>query len=310
MISLDEVRTATARIAGRIRRTPVAELDGRVYGLDGPIWFKLEFLQHTGSFKVRGMVNRIVAAQERGEIPPAGVVAASGGNAGLAVAYAARELGVPAEVFVPTTAPAVKVAKIAKLGARVVQVGSEYAEAYAAATARSDALFCHAYDQADVVAGHGSLGIELTEQISGGFDTVLVAVGGGGLMAGVASALNGSARVVAVEPENSPTLHEALLAGRPVDVAVSGIAADSLGARRVGEIAYDTAVAARVTSVLVADQAIVSARRHLWNEYQIAVEHGTAAALAALMSGGHPPAPGERVVVLLCGANTDLGDLA
>ncbi len=309
MIGSDEVRAATVRIAGHIRRTPVAEVDGRAYGLDGPLWFKLEYLQHTGSFKARGMFSRILAALERGEVPTAGVVAASGGNAGLAVAYAARELGVPAEVFVPTTAPVVKVAKLAKLGARVVQVGTEYADAYAAAVAQTGKLFCHAYDQDDLVAGHGSLGVELLEQIPGGFDTVLVAVGGGGLMAGVASALHGSARIVAVEPQSIPTLHTALAAGGPVDIPVSGIAADSLGARRIGEIAYETAVTAQVASVLVSDQDIVGARRHLWDEYRIVVEHGTAAALAAVLSGAHRLAARERVVVLLCGANTDVTDL-
>jgi threonine dehydratase len=310
VISAEDVQAATARIAGRIRRTPVTQVDGRPYGVDGPLWFKLEQLQYAGSFKTRGMFSRILAAQERGEVPAAGVVAASGGNAGLAVAYAARHLGIPAEVFVPVTAPPVKVAKLATLGATVVQIGNEYADAYAAALARTGALFCHAYDQADLVAGHGSLGVELVEQIPGGFDTVMVAVGGGGLMAGVASALHGSARVIAVEPRTAPTLHSALVAGEPVDVAVSGVAADSLGARRVGAIAYEVAVAAGVPSVLVTDEAIVDARRRLWDDHRIVVEHGTAAALAALMTGAYTPAPGERVVVLLCGANTDLTDLA
>ena len=312
MIGDSDVRAATERIAGRIRRTPVVAVDGEVFRTDGPVWLKLEYLQHAGSFKSRGMVNRLLAAAERGELPAAGVVAASGGNAGLAVAYAARELRGSAEVFVPTTAPAVKVAKLAELGADVVQVGIEYAEAYAAAVVhaeRTGALFCHAYDQHDVVAGHGSLGLELLEQIPGGFDTVLVAVGGGGLMAGVASALHGSARVVAGEPRTSDALHAALSAGHPVDVPVSGVAADSLGARRVGDIAYRTAVAAGVTSVLVDDKAITDARRLLWDEFRIVVEHGTAAAPAALMSGAYQPAAGERIVVLLCGANTDPADL-
>jgi threonine dehydratase len=312
MIGDDDIRAATARIAGHIRHTPVIEVDGRGYGADGPIRFKLEFLQHTGSFKARGMFNRILAAAERDQIPAAGVVAASGGNAGLAVAYAARQLGIAAEVFVPATAPPVKVARLAALGATVVQGGAEYAEAYLAAIASADrtgALFCHAYDQHDLVAGHATLGVELLEQIPGGFDTVLVAVGGGGLMAGVAAAVHDRARVIAVEPRTIPSLHAALAAGGPVDVAVSGIAADSLGARRVGEIAYTVAVGSGVGSVLVDDAAIVAARRRLWDEYRIVVEHGTAAALAALMSGAHRPVPGERVVVLLCGANTDVTDL-
>ncbi|MCA2212555.1 threonine/serine dehydratase [Jidongwangia harbinensis] len=303
MINQDEVRAAATRIAGRVRRTPVLDAGGSW-------WFKLEYLQHAGSFKTRGMVNKMLAA---GPLPPAGVVAASGGNAGLAAAYAARELGVPAEVYVPETAPPVKVAKLAKLGARVTQVGAEYAEAYAAAVVhaeRTGALFCHAYDDPDMVAGNGTLGLELREQLAGAFDTVLVAVGGGGLIAGVAAALHDSARIVAVEPETCAALHAALAAGAPVDVPVSGVAADSLGARRVGEIAYRTAVATGLTSVLVDDQAIVDARRRLWEDYRIAVEHGTAAGYAAVLSGGYTPAPGERVVVLLCGANTDPAGLA
>jgi threonine dehydratase len=312
MIGSDDIRAATDRIAGHIRHTPVIEVDGRPYGVDVPLWFKLEFLQHTGSFKARGMFSRILAAAERGQIPASGVVVASGGNAGLAVAYAARQLGVPAEVHVPMLAPPVKVARLTALGATVVQAGAEYADAYLAAVASSDrtgALFCHAYDQHDLIAGHASLGVELLGQIPAGFDTVLVAVGGGGLMAGVAAALHGTARVVAVEPESIPSLHDALAAGAPVDVAVSGIAADSLGARRVGDIAYATAVQAGVVSVLVDDPSIIDARRRLWQEHRIVVEHGTAAALAALTSGAYVPAPGERVVVLLCGANTGLGDL-
>jgi threonine dehydratase len=277
------------------------------------VWFKLEYLQHAGSFKTRGMLNQILAAAERGALPDVGLVAASGGNAGLAAAYAARELGVPAEVYVPVTAPPVKVAKLGKLGAQVTQVGSEYAEALAAATIRSDetgALFVHAYDNADMMAGNGTLGLELADQLPGGFDTVLVAVGGGGLISGVTAALRDRARIVAVEPVTCASLHEARKAGEPVDVAVSGVAADSLGARRVGRIAYDLTTAAGVTSVLVDDQAIVDARRQLWDEYRLVVEHGTAAAQAALTSGGYVPADGERVVVLLCGANTDPSDLA
>jgi threonine dehydratase len=299
------VRTAEQRIAGRVRRTPVLCL--------GPALFKLEYLQHAGSFKTRGMVNQILAGAERGALPEVGIIAASGGNAGLAAAYAARELGVPAEVYVPLNAPAVKVAKLTKLGARVVQVGSEYAEAYAAAVVQAevtDALFCHAYDDADMVAGNGTLGLELLQQLPDGFDTVLVAVGGGGLVAGVAAALPAEVRVVAVEPATCPALHAALEAGGPVDVPVSGVAVDSLGARRVGGIAYEMAVLTSMTSVLVDDQAIVDARRQLWEDYRIVVEHGTAAAQAALLSGAYVPAAGERVVVLLCGANTNPADLA
>jgi threonine dehydratase len=305
VITESDVRAAERRTAGRIRRTPVLRADG-------PGWFKLEYLQHTGSFKTRGMLNQILAGAERGDLPEVGIVAASGGNAGLAAAYAARELGVPAEVFVPVNAPPVKVAKLAKLGARVSQVGTEYAEAYAQAVVHAEAtgaLFCHAYDDADMVAGNGTLGLELLEQLPDGFDTVLVAVGGGGLIAGVTAALREHVRIVAVESAGCPALHEAMRAGGPVDVPVSGVAADSLGARRAGQIAYDLTTAAGVRSVLVEDQAIVDARRQLWDDYRIAVEHGTAAAQAALTSGAYVPAAGERVVVLLCGANTNPADL-
>ena len=296
MIDLSEVRAAAKRIDGRVRRTPVLQA--------GPdLWFKLEYLQHAGSFKTRGMFNRILSA----EVPAAGVVAASGGNAGLAAAYAARELGVPAEVYVPETAPAVKVAKLGRLGARVVQVGSEYAEAYAAARERveeSGALFCHAYDEAAMVAGNGTIALELE-----GFDSVLVAVGGGGLLAGLIAGFHGSARTIAVEPERSCALHAALTAGEPVDVPVGGVAADSLGARRIGDLAFDHARAAGALSLLVTDEAIADARRRLWNDYRIVVEHGAAAAFAALSSGVYQPEPGERVAVLLCGANTGPADL-
>ncbi|WP_328466765.1 serine/threonine dehydratase [Actinoplanes sp. NBC_00393] len=301
MIDISEVRAAARRIEGRVRRTPILQAAPDRF-------FKLEFTQHAGSFKTRGMFHQILA----GAPPAAGIVAASGGNAGLAAAYAARELGVAAEVYVPVTAPAVKVAKLGKLGARVVQAGQEYAEAYAAATVRAEesgALFCHAYDDPAMVAGNGTIGLELREQLPDGFDTVLVAVGGGGLVAGVIAALRGTVKIVAVEPVTSCALHAALAAGEPADVPVSGVAADSLGARRAGRIAYELAAGAGITSVLVPDEAIVDARRRLWDDYRIVVEHGTAAAQAALLCGAYRPEPGERVAVLLCGANTDPADL-
>ncbi|GLY01687.1 threonine/serine dehydratase [Actinoplanes sp. NBRC 101535] len=306
MINTSDVRDAARRLEGRLRRTPV-------FATAPDRWFKLEYLQHAGSFKTRGMFNQVLAGVERGAVPAAGIVAASGGNAGLAAAYTARELGITAEVYVPVTAPAVKVAKLGKLGARVVQAGGEYAEAYAAATVRAEqtgALFCHAYDDPAMVAGNGTIGLELAEQLPDGFDTVLVAVGGGGLIAGVIAALRDRARIVAVEPATSRALGAALAAGGPVDVPVSGVAADSLGARRSGRIAYEMAADAGITSVLVEDTAIVEARRRLWDEHRIVAEHGTAAAQAALISGVYRPEPGERVVVLLCGANSDPADLA
>lgn len=285
--------------------------DDGVFAPASAAWLKLEQVQHTGSFKARGAFNRILAAAEHGELSEAGVIAASGGNAGLAVAYAAAKLGVPAVVVVPETAPEVKVRKLVALGAEVVQVGTIYNEAYEAAlklASDSGALFCHAYDQPEICAGQGTLGLELLEQ-TGGVDTILLAVGGGGLMAGVAQATFGQATVVGVEPVGIPTLHAALEAGGPVDVNVSGIAADSLGASRLGEIAFDVATRTGVKSVLVSDDDIIEARQVLWDHRRLAVEHGTAAALAALLSGAYVPEPGERLAVVVCGANTDPSDL-
>jgi threonine dehydratase len=286
--------------------TPVLQADPGTFPGDG--WFKCEFLQHTGTFKVRGALNRLLASTERGELKPdVGVVVASGGNAGLANAYAAAQLGVPATVFVPAAAPVVKVRKLEATGATVIQGGAEYAVAYQAAVAHAretGAVYCHAYDQPEIAAGAGTVGAELLEQVTG-VDTVLVAVGGGGLMAGIAAAVEGQARVVGVEPENAPTLHAALAAGEPVDVAVSGVAADSLGARRIGDIGFAVAVRAGVASVLVSDADIVAARSRLWNDYRVMVEHGAAAAYAALTAGVYEPKPGVRVAVVLCGANTD-----
>jgi len=308
-ITRTDVQAARDRIVARVRRTPLLGVDAFGGG-----WFKLEYLQHTGSFKARGAFNRILSASEEGALDPAlGIVVASGGNAGLANAFAARALGVPATVFVPENAPVVKVRKLRAYGADVVLRGSEYAAAYEAAVEHADmtgGVYCHAYDQPAIAAGAGTLGLEVLEDLAGQVDTVVVAVGGGGLMAGVAAATEGSARVVGVEPLTIPTLHTALAEGGPTDVSVSGIAADSLGARRLGDIAYEVATRTGVRSVLVEDDDIVRARRLLWAEYRILVEHGAATALAALTSGAYQPSPGERLVVVLCGANTDPTDLA
>ncbi|MQA97909.1 MAG: pyridoxal-phosphate dependent enzyme [Streptosporangiales bacterium] len=313
MIDRADVQTAAGRIAGHVRRTPVLAADPGAFAPAARMWLKLEYLQHTGSFKARGATNRVLAAAERGELPEVGVVAASGGNAALAVAYAARLAGVPARVFVPETAPPVKVAKLRAAGATVEQVGTRYAQAAEAAAksgAETGAVLCHAYDQPEMCAGAGTIGFELLDQTGGEVDTVLLAVGGGGLLAGVAAALEGRVRVVGVEPVTAPTLHSALAAGRPVDVEVSGVAADSLGATRAGEIAYAVAARTGAGSVLVDDDAIIAARRLLWSDYRVVVEHGTAAAVAALMTGAYTPAPEERVAVVVCGANTDPSDLA
>jgi threonine dehydratase len=305
VITRADVDDAAARIAGRVRVTPVIEIDPE------RVWFKLELLQHTGTFKARGAFNRVLSARESGELDErVGIVVASGGNAGLANAYVAAAVGVPAAVFVPVTAPAVKVARLRSYGATVVQVGSEYAEAYEAAlehAAQTGAVHVHAYDQPEVAAGAGVCGAELLAQVE--VDTIVVAVGGGGLMAGIAAAAEGVAQVVAVEPETCPTLHTALMSGAPVDVPVSGIAADSLGARRIGDVGYAVATRTGVQSVLVSDQDLVDARRRLWSEHRIVVEHGAAAAFAALTSGAYTPERGGRVAVLLCGANTDPSDL-
>ena len=299
-VSLDDVKQAADRIAGRVRRTPVIEV---APGLT----FKLELLQHTGSFKPRGAFNRLLSAKDGGELTGQGIVAASGGNHALAAAYAARELGVPARIFVPETTPAAKLGKLRTLDADIVQVGSEYAEAYQAALAAQDesgALLVHAYDQPEVVAGQGTVGLELLEQ-AGMFDTVLVAVGGGGLIAGIATALGDNAQVVSVEPVLAPTLQRALEAGEPTDGAVAGVAADSLGARRIGSLAFEAAQKYGVRPVLVDDEAIVAARNELWRQCHLATEHGGATAYAALLSGAYRPAAGERVAVVVCGANTD-----
>lgn len=299
-VSLDDVQRAAERIAGRVRRTPVISVAPR-------LTFKLELLQHTGSFKPRGAFNRLLTAKDSGELTGQGIVAASGGNHGLAAAYAARELGVPARIFVPETTPAAKLGKLRTLGADIVQVGSEYAEAYQAALAEraeTSALLVHAYDQPEIVAGQGTVGLELLEQ-AGGFDTVLVAVGGGGLIAGIATAIGANAQVIGVEPAQAATMHRALREGHPTDGSVGGVAADSLGARRLGDLAFEAVRDHHVQSVLVDDEAIIAARKQLWHTYHLATEHGGATAYAALTSGSYEPAADERVVVVVCGANTD-----
>ncbi len=307
------MEVAAGRVGRFVRRTPVTSVTWD--GSDGSrqVWLKLEHLQHTGSFKARGALNRVLAAAEKGQIAPAGIAVASGGNAGLAFAYAARQAGTTARIFVPVTAPAFKVNRLKALGADVVQVGERYQDAYQAMLVDADetgALMCHAYDQPEVCAGGGTVGLELVEQVVGPLDVVLVAVGGGGLMAGMAAALEGAVRVVAVEPENCPTFHAALAAGQPVDVTVGGVAADSLGATRIGAIAWQVAVRAQVGSVTVSDDDIVRSRRRLWDDYRMVVEHGAATAMAALWSGRYVPDDGARVAVILCGANTSPADLA
>jgi threonine dehydratase len=310
-LAYPDVKEAADRVAGIVRPLRLLPDDPGAFGAR-QVWLAAEFLQHTGSFKARGAVNFTAALVESGGMPPAGVVVASGGNAGLACAWAARRYGIAATVLVPVNAPAVKVAKLREYGADVRLVGNEYAEALAASQVfaeESGAVPSHAYDLPLIAAGAGTLMMELVAQQA--VDTVVVAVGGGGLFAGVAAvAAHHGIRVVAVEPENSRALHAAIAAGRVVDVPVDSIAGDSLGARRVTRMALDAGLRDDVRSVLVPDAAIVEARRGLWEERRIVLEHGAAAAMAALRSGAYQPSAAERVAVVLCGANTDPSDLA
>jgi threonine dehydratase len=298
-----DIEAARRRIAGHVRSTPVLETGAGSFGMEMPLVLKLELMQHTGSFKPRGAFNKMLAS----DVPAAGVVAASGGNFGLAVAYAARELGHRAEILVPDTSPDAKIDRIRELGADVRVVPGYYHEASVVARARqveTGALAMHPFDQPEVVAGGGTIGLELSEQVPD-VDTVLVAVGGGGLIAGIASWFRGDVRVVGVEPEACPTLHHALEAGAPVDVEVGGVAADSLGPRRVGDIAFAAASAWVERVVLVPDDAIRDAQRGLWRAVHLVAEPGGAATLAALIVDAYRPVASERVVVVVCGANTD-----
>ncbi|MFJ9948664.1 serine/threonine dehydratase [Kitasatospora sp. NPDC091207] len=307
-LTYGEVEAAGRRIAGRVRPVTVAPGDD-----EGRVWLALEYLQHTGSFKARGAQNFLLAHTEAGTLPTAGVTIASGGNAGLACAWAARELRVRATVFLPETAPAVKVARLRSYGAEVRLAGREYAEALAACeefAAGSGALASHAYDHPLIAAGAGTVLDEILARVPG-LDTVVVSVGGGGLFAGVAAAAREhGVRVVAVEPTGSRALGAALAAGHPVDVAVDSVAADSLGARRATALAVHAAQQDGVRTVLVPDSAIVEARQALWDERRIAIEHAAATALAAVAGpAGAGGTDGERIAVLLCGANTDPSDL-
>jgi threonine dehydratase len=308
LVGRDDIRAAWHRISTHVRRTPVVEPGAGAFGLATPITLKLELFQHTGSFKPRGAFSKMLAS----EVPAGGVIAASGGNFGLAVAYAARRLGHPAEIFVPSTSPPAKIDRVREQGADVRVVHGYYddaAEASRERAARTDALVMHPFDQPEVVAGGGTIGMELAGQASGA-DTVLVAVGGGGLIGGIAAWFADEARVVGVEPETSCCLHAAVEAGAPLDVPVSGVAADSLGPRRVGDIGFGIVRRFVRDTVLVSDEAILEAQRALWRELRVVAEPGGATGLAALQSGAYSPAAGERVVVLVCGGNCDPGTVA
>ena len=309
-----DIDAAAARFAadgrGFVRRTPLWKLPGRALGVAcAEVWLKLEHLQSAGSFKARGMYNRLLA----NPIPASGVIVASGGNAGIATAAAARALGVPCEVFVPTVSSPAKQAKLRELGAQVVVTGAVYAEALEACLQRqreSGALLTHAYDQPEVVAGAGTLAMEIEEQGGEPPDSVLVSVGGGGLIAGVAGWFEDRSRVVALEPELAPTLFRAREAGAPVDVEVSGIAADSLGARRIGAIAWDITQRHVAQALLLPDEGIRGAQLTLWKEFKLAVEPAAALGLAALQTGTYAPQPDETVALVLCGANLDPASLS
>ena len=300
-------RSAIERTLGLIgpyiRTTPVLETSGADFGLAAfPLTFKLELHQHAGSFKTRGAFANLLTRP----IPGAGVAAASGGNHGAAVAYAAMRLGVKARIFVPTVSSPAKIARIRDYGADLVVTGERYADALAASqawVAGSGALAVHAFDQEETLLGQGTLALELHRQAPA-LDTLLVAVGGGGLIGGIAAWCGGRPRVIGVEPEAAPTLTRALAAGKPVDAEAGGIAADSLAPRRVGELMFPIARAHIAQVLLVSDAAIGRAQQALWERLRLVAEPGGAAAFAALLEGAYRPAPEERVGVVVSGGNT------
>ena len=300
------IRAAAGRIAPYVRRTPVLEADGADFGLPGVrLVFKLEFLQHAGSFKTRGAFNNLLSR----EIPRAGVVAASGGNHGAAVAYAAMKRRVPATIFVPSVASPAKMEQIRGYGAQLEVAGDRYNDALLASqqwTAKNDALPIHAYDQWETLQGQGTVGLEFEEQAPR-LDALLVAVGGGGLIGGIAGWYAGRTPVIGVEPEEAPTLTRALEAGEPVDAPAGGVAADSLAPKRVGTLMFPIA-RDYVKTVLVTDAAIREAQRVLWKTLRVVAEPGGAAAIAALLSGAWKPKANQTIGVLLCGANTTAVD--
>lgn len=311
-LTLAEIQSAQHRLfesePTAVRRTPLMKLPGSAVGVDcAEVWFKLEQLQIGGSFKARGMFNRLLSAT----VPPIGVVIASGGNAGIACAAAAAAIGVPCSVFVSSVSPMAKRDKLAQLGATVVVAGDNYPQALQACLTRASetgAMLVHAYDQTEVVAGAGTLALEIEAQ-AGLPDTVLVSVGGGGLIGGLAAGFASRCRVIALEPEQCPTLHAARLAGHPVDVDVGGIAADSLGARRIGTIAWDVTQRHVDTALLLSEQAIREAQMWMWDALRLLVEPAAALPLAALHSGIYRPRADERVCLIVCGANVDPASL-
>jgi threonine dehydratase len=310
--SIASMREGIARsydvIRPYIRRTPVVDVDAADFGLDAlPLVLKLELMQHTGSFKTRGAFSNLLTRV----VPAAGVVAASGGNHGVAVAYAAKQTGKAARIFVPTVSSPAKMDRIRSYGAELMVGGERYNDALIASqewARESGAMPVHAYDQMETLWGAGSVGLEFEAQAPG-LDTLLVACGGGGLIGGIAGWYQGRVRIIGVEPEKAPTLFRALAAGRPVDTEAGGIAADSLAPKRVGELMFPLAQRWVDRVTLVSDEAIVEAQRALWSMLRVVAEPGGAAAFAALLSGAYRPAAEERVGVLVCGANTTAVDL-
>jgi len=303
-ITRERIAAMEPRIRPYVRHTPVLRVD--MADFDRPplaVDLKLECLQHSGSFKARGAFTNLL---ER-PVPAAGVVAASGGNHGAAVAYAAMRLGHKATIFVPEVSPPAKLQRIRGYGAELIVGGARYAEALAASEVFAEntgALQIHAFNQEETLVGQGTLGLEIEQDLPE-IDTLLVAVGGGGLIGGIAAWFAGRIRIIAIEPEGAPTLHRAFEAGHPVDAPAEGVAADSLAPKRVGEMMFPIAEAFVERSILVTDEAIIEAQKVLWDRVRIIAEPGGAAAFAALLSGRYTPAPGERIAVLVCGSNTD-----
>jgi threonine dehydratase len=304
-ITRERIQATERVIRPHIRRTPILEVNGADFGLDSiKITLKLELFQHAGSFKARGAFTNILTR----DVPAVGVVAASGGNHGVAVAFAAMKLGKSATIFVPTVASKTKLDRIRHSGAELAIVGDRYAdslEASEAWTVKSGALPIHAYEGDATLLGQGTLGMELEEQAPE-LDSLLVAVGGGGLIGGVASWYQNRVKVIAVEPAEAPTLQNALKAGRPVDSPAGGIAADSLAPRQVGQQMFPIAQKYVHSALLVSDEEIIAAQKKLWEVTRIFAEPGGAAAFAGLLSGRYKPEPGERVGVIVCGGNRDI----
>ena len=308
MVTRKEIQEAYGRIRNHIRRTPVLELEEGAPANGARVVLKLELMQQAGSFKLRGAFNCVLSSQ----VPEAGIIAASGGNHGAAVACVAQHLGHRAEIFVPTISSPAKVDRLRQFEAHITITGKNYAEALAASRerlARTGALSVHAYDDPRTVAGAGTAGLEMDEQAPG-LDTVLIAVGGGGLISGVAAWFENRVRVIGVEPVASPTLAKTLEAGHLIDVETGGLAADSLGATRIGDVNFPLIQRYVERVVLVTDDQIREAQRFLWKNARVAAEPGGAAATAAVLSGAYQAKPGERIGVMVSGGNVDLGSIA